>query len=225
MLEKAAAAGQVMMIKRGGKDRGLTLLEAVLILGLLMILAGLILPMFAKAKASCRVNCLSSLKQISLAMLFFSNDHEQLFPWNLPVENGGAKEWVPTGDPAPQFLAMMNGIVTPRVLKCCSDQKAVRATNFAGLSRTNISYFLCVEADENSPRRLLAGDRNITGGVFSNQLYLLPTKTGKADWGTNIHRSWGNIALADGSAERVDGTGLNFRLQTMTNQSVSLLVP
>jgi competence protein ComGC len=197
-----------------------------IVIATIALMAGLWLPKLAKAKARVsRINCVSNLKQIGLAARMFSNDHQDEFPWRVTAAEGGALESVSTGDPTLQYLTMTNELTSAKVLACPNETNVTRATNFAYLSRTTISYFLCLESDESQAQTLLSGDRNITGGAYSNRLYYLSKQSGQAGWGTNIHGLLGNVGLSDGSAQQVLASGLSSQLQMMTNEAVRLLVP
>jgi hypothetical protein len=172
-----------------------------------------------------RINCISNLKQVGFALRVFSNEHPDKFPWKVLMEKGGSAELTVSGDPAQQFLLLTNELGSAKVLACPSDSRVKRTAAFAGLSRSNISYFVCLDANANEPQTILSGDRNLSGGSFSNFIYFLPTQNGKAGWGTDIHQSAGNLGLSDGSAQQVTPSGLNKQLQTMTNETVRSLVP
>jgi competence protein ComGC len=211
----------------GAKERAFTAIDILVVVVTIALFAIVIIPAaFVRPKTGgARINCVSNLKQIGLGLRMFSNDHEEKFPWNVLSAKSGASEKVSTGDPTLQFLTMTNELISARVLACPSDKAVTRVANFAGLSRTNISYFLCLEGDESTPNNLVSGDRNITGGFYSNRFYWLPVQGGKAGWGTNLHQLAGNIGLSDGSAQQVMVGGLNSQLQRMSNETVRLLLP
>jgi len=62
--------------------RGFTLIELLVVIAIIAILAAILFPVFARAREKARqASCGSNLKQISLGMLMYIQDYDEMFPY------------------------------------------------------------------------------------------------------------------------------------------------
>ena len=76
---------------------------------------------FAESKEKAqRINCVSNLKQIGLALRMWSNDNKDVFPMN--------------------FLSASNEMNSPKILTCSGDSARQRANNWQEFNPASVSY-------------------------------------------------------------------------------------
>jgi prepilin-type N-terminal cleavage/methylation domain-containing protein len=131
------------MSKSGIQKGGFTLIELLVVIAIVAILAAILFPVFASAKAAAKkTTCLSNLKQIGDAIVLYEGDYDDIFPNAIdPSDKYVQSIWnqSPTWQARIQYMPMLHEALQPyvkskEVFHCPSDT----GTNYLDSSLPNM---------------------------------------------------------------------------------------
>jgi prepilin-type N-terminal cleavage/methylation domain-containing protein/prepilin-type processing-associated H-X9-DG protein len=180
---------------RRRRGRAFTLVELLVVIGIIAVLIGLLLPSLSRARESAkRVKCLSNLRSLATSLILYAD---------------GSKGWLPNMNPlntvnddnaATEVLVALNRefIKSPGVFHCPSDedpepQDIVTADyNAPNSARVSYDFYSVWWEPENGPKLVRVKDAPLVWDLDGGRPLIRYQNHG---------RTGGNVAYSDGHAD------------------------
>ncbi|HEV7298334.1 MAG TPA: prepilin-type N-terminal cleavage/methylation domain-containing protein [Tepidisphaeraceae bacterium] len=145
---------------RGQKHRGFTLVELLVVIGIIALLISILLPSLQKARRSAQaVACASQLKQLGLGLTMYGNDNRNYIPPLHPRNSSGVYIY---GSSRYSWAALVGPYLGQKRPNSVPDTSAYRNYLFG-----RGGLFLCPGKFDNDPNITPFGDVNGKGNSYS----------------------------------------------------------
>lgn len=122
------------MAKKRDRAPAFTLVELLVVIGIIAVLIAILLPSLKKARESAnRVACLSNLRQLGMAMLLYTQDNKGRYPSHAdqPAQFEDWIYWQKGRKQQDSRVAKYIGHFNPSVFRCPSDDFTLRPRNLS----------------------------------------------------------------------------------------------
>jgi prepilin-type N-terminal cleavage/methylation domain-containing protein len=193
-------------------NSGFTLIELLVVIAIIAILAAILFPVFAQARAKARQTaCLSNMRQIGTATMMYVQDYDEVYPPSqvsvpLPAPAGSVISWptliypyvksegifvCPDGETSNKTVTLTVGTVTNTGSYCGTTTKNTRFTPNAQGDGSTVGYGLV--------NRLSYGRNLIPTGSWATTGFTAGDKSGFVTTGTTL-------SVAEAAVEQPAGT-------------------
>ncbi len=190
--------------------KGFTLIELLVVIAIIAILAAILFPVFARAREKARqTSCLSNAKQIILAVMQYTQDYDECFPFYTNPQNPTTnRSWWQVLDPYVMNLQVFRCPSSPSVtvgygwnIDCIgygpSSGVRLPPTSLATIKHPSTTLVFADKGGSTPgyyrPSRWI-GNPSTYGYLYDTYLPMI-----------TIHNDGANVGYADGHAKWLDG--------------------
>jgi competence protein ComGC len=214
---------------RAFSTRAMTLVELICVTVVLSILVLMIIPARGRRAPYHRIKCVNNLKNVGLAFRIYATDYNNRFPFEVSTNAGGTLEI--QNDVAAQFRVLSNELSTPKIVLCPADRRRKEAKDFNSISAANISYYVGLDASQNSFASILSGDSGFTvNGAKPKPGLVQLAANDRVLYPKDLHppkhaQNMANVCLADGSVHQFRRTDFSKYLTNSGVPTNRLILP
>jgi prepilin-type N-terminal cleavage/methylation domain-containing protein/prepilin-type processing-associated H-X9-DG protein len=190
--------------------KGFTLIELLVVIAIIAILAAILFPVFARAREKARqTSCLSNAKQITLAVMQYTQDYDECLPFYQNEPNGITNRmW---------YQVIYPYIMNEQVLRCPSSPSItvgygwnIDCIGYGSSSGVRLPPVSLATLKYPSTTLLFADKGGSTAGYYRPSRWIGNPSTYGYLYDTyepqmKVHNGGPNVGFADGHAKWMDG--------------------
>ncbi|HTD65175.1 MAG TPA: hypothetical protein VK846_01425, partial [Candidatus Limnocylindria bacterium] len=159
----------------------------------------------------------------------WAHDHNDAFPMQVPMNQGGTLEFADQTRLNPDFSftfrhfqSLSNELIVAKVLVCPADRERVAVNSFDSLRNENVSYWINPAARFGHTDSPLAGDRNVRMSGRMEWAFLQVSANDSLQFSAALHGYRGNVLFGDAHVADLESVALRAAFNLSSGVVIAL---
>jgi prepilin-type processing-associated H-X9-DG protein len=155
-----------------GAAAAFTLVELLVVIGIIAVLVGILLPTLSRARESAnQVKCMANLRQIGMALVMYVGENKGMMPFGFVDKNGTLDGGITYGGDTSDWTVLLTNVLNKKLGTDYADQQT-SDPNFAGVRAVFVCPTVNVQSRVNTYLTHYSGHPRLLPNLHQNEWLL-----------------------------------------------------